>query len=77
MVGGRRDFSTELLLIANRIVRLNRDDLVREVEEAPHLDRLFEEVEGSNVPLGLKAFLGPGQGLALQGLLDGSPWAPS
>jgi len=56
MIGGRRTLVNELVIIANRIQRLDRHDPMRVVEEQALVDVLLRERCRSAVPLGEASF---------------------
>jgi len=56
MIGGRRSLVNELIIIINRIDRLDRDDPMRVTEEQALVAVLIRERRRSAVPLGEGAF---------------------
>jgi len=56
MIGGRRTLVNELVVIANRIQRLYRNNPMRAVEEQTLIDVLMRERRRSTVPLGEASF---------------------
>jgi len=59
MVGGRLEMVADLLVIFNRMTRLDRDDPMREAGEQNFLNYLLQEQSRYTVPIGVEALSPP------------------